>query len=429
MRIATLMCVFLVFCSGCTGRSDQTLQAYNALGRGQHLDLVTDGYIIGIEKYARKDMAHPPEPGYPDRLHEKINPGNDALIEEENSEFRGATHDRKAMAVTQIASYFPDRKYVYNAYAGNLEGDIDYEGGCSGLKALQIDLQDRLRGAIRQGRPFTHIFIMSMGWNNDQYVSISRYNKILTNLAEVADEKGNAAFRPLVVGLTWPSAWFSIEDNWLKKKVIGHLGSYTNKSNDADEIGYSIANWLINVHLRGVRDELGLGDFPKVIAVGHSMGARLLSRAVFSKDYLSIPPAPGPDVVDIFIGLQGAFSARRFVAADSGEGAPYRDHAALSTRIVLTSSENDRANPFAFWSKHAGGGNGLKYMKSRPDIFAVFVWRQDREKAAAALDDHGREKKIVTLDVREIVTGNDAHNDILDADIAELIWHCLRSVS
>jgi hypothetical protein len=130
----------------------------------------------------------------------------------------------------------------------------------------------------------------------------------------------------------------------------------------------------------------------------------------------------------MFIGLQGAFSARRFVSDDSGEGAPYRDYASLPTIIILTSSENDIANPFAFWSKHVGGGNGLKYMKENENVFNVLVWSSEREKLEAAIREYSRNREVIALDSKEIVKGPDAHNDILDSDVAELIQFCIGSI-
>ncbi len=417
----------LIFCVGCSGKSEQTIRAYNALGMGQHLDLIANGYIVGIEKYKREHIGNP-EPGYSDRFKKLPNPDNDKLVSEQNKEFTKATDDPKSMVVTHIASYFPDRTYVYNAYSDSLTGDKNYEIGYTGLADLQHHLQERITRANAQDSPYSHIFIMSMGWNNDQYVSIYRYNRIMDNLVKAAEDRGDITFRPLVIGITWPSAWFTIEDSWLKKKVIGHLGSYTNKSNDADEIGYTIANWLINYQLPCIREAVRPENFPKVIAVGHSMGARILSRAIFSRDYLKVSLANSVDAVDMYIGLQGAFSAKRFVADDSGEGAPYKNYATLSTRIILTSSENDKANPFAFWSKHVGGKNALEYMKKHPGIFKVLVWPKEQDKMGEAIRDYNKNLKVITLDVKEIVTGKDAHNDILDADIAELIRFCLNQI-
>jgi pimeloyl-ACP methyl ester carboxylesterase len=211
-------------------------------------------------------------------------------------------------------------------------------------------------------------------------------------------------------------------------KLLGHLGSYTNKSNDADEIGYSIANWLIHLELAQSRDAVGRERFPTVVVLGHSMGARLFSRAIFSGAHLRQPATAPNDVVALYIGLQGAFSARRFVAADSGEGAPYAAYPALSTVIVLTSSKHDRANPTAIWSKHVGGPNGLRYMRGHPDIFNVLKWREEKPQIGQAIRDYQGDGRVLTLDVSEIVTGSGAHNDILDRDMAELVWFCLQQL-
>ena len=412
----------LILFAGCSGSSQQTIRAYNALGRGSHLDLITDGYIVGIEKYKRQRIGNPAL-GYPDRYKKLPNPGKNKLISEQNREFTKATSDGKSMLVTHIASYFPNRNYLYNAYSHGIEGHQNYEDGYAGLDRLQQDLRDRIMRADAQSKPYSHIFIMSMGWNNDQYVSISRFNTILEKQIKATGVRSGGALRPLVIGFTWPSVWFSIEDSWLKKKLIGHFGSYINKSNDADEIGYSIANWLINSQLPGIRAAVGPEKFPKVIAVGHSMGARILSRAIFSRDHLKTPIAEGTNIVDMYLGLQGAFSARRFVAEDSGEGAPYRNYATLSTRILLTASENDKANPLAFWSKHVGGKNGLKYMRARSE-FKILAWPGEKGEVGEAIRNYDN-NKIITIDATEIVKGDDAHNDILNPKMAELIRFCL----
>nr|VFJ86732.1 MAG: hypothetical protein BECKLFY1418B_GA0070995_100460 [Candidatus Kentron sp. LFY] len=444
-----LFLFLLILFAGCSG--EQTIQAYNVLGKAHHLDLTKEGYIIGIEKYKREHIGNPKN-GYPDRYKYKELPNlsnnNYEYIKEQNSEFIKATDDGKSMVVTHIASYFPAvqfppkdsvsqekqrmyfgrtneqlyREYIYNAYSHNLKGVKDYERGYTALSGLMDDIENRINFAYDQNSPYSHIFIMSMGWNNDQLESIRRYNAIMNNIFEL-EKTRNAAFRPMIIGITWPSAWFTIEDFWLKKKLIGHLGSYTNKSNDADEIGYTIANWLINHQLPTVRKEIeeGIGkdDFPKIIAVGHSMGARLLSRAIFSRDHLKVSPINSTSPVDMFIGLQGAFSARRFVAKDSGEGAPYKDYTYLSTRIILTSSEKDIANSSALWSKHVGGGTGLEYMKKNPEVFKVFSWSSGLNRGIL---DHDNKDKVIILDATEIV---DNHNDILDLDMAKLIMFCL----
>jgi hypothetical protein len=44
---------------------------------------------------------------------------------------------------------------------------------------LRNDLKVRLLRAIDDGNPYSHVVLMSMGWTNDQHVSIDRYNRIM----------------------------------------------------------------------------------------------------------------------------------------------------------------------------------------------------------------------------------------------------------
>jgi hypothetical protein len=120
--------LMLVFLAGCSGTSDQTIRAYNALGRGKHLDLEEDGYIIGIEKYKREDIGAPVE-GDPARFRSLPNPTASKLISQQNHEFTKATDDLKAMLVTHIASYFSERHYLFNAYNCSLKGTLNYKKG------------------------------------------------------------------------------------------------------------------------------------------------------------------------------------------------------------------------------------------------------------------------------------------------------------
>jgi Alpha/beta hydrolase family len=108
------------------------------------------------------------------------------------------------------------------------------------------------------------------------------------------------AFRPLFVGIKWDS-------DWPRAGVLG-VEDYWNKGSDADEIGLTWAN-LLNRVLKEVRAEHGA----RIVAVGHSFGARLLSRAVHSAPLIVAGPS---EPIDLFIRLQGAFPYRRFVGLD-----------------------------------------------------------------------------------------------------------------
>ena len=332
----------------------QTYLQYSDLARVSHLSLNNDGYIIGIEKRERDALGGVPEKHYPDRfatISEK-DTGSERkkLIDKRNTKFESYTKYGTAMLVTHIARYFdtPDGDtyndfrepyFLYNAYDVYKSDSLNYEDGYEKLEYLKDLLVNDLREEIddwwvgRESqersssahvkRPYSHIVIFSMGWNNNQQESIYRYNTILDNVKNVAEKNNNNDFRPLVIGFTWPSVWFGIENSWLKKNTA-FISSYFTKQDDADEIGFTIANWVVHNVVLKAKDEVkeyckdnGKRDLsPEVITIGHSMGARILSRAIFSRDYIKYetPNRPPQSYVKLFIGLQGAFSANRFIA-------------------------------------------------------------------------------------------------------------------
>ena len=80
-----------------------------------------------------------------------------------------------------------------------------------------------------------------------------------------------------------------------------------------------------------------------VIAIGHSFGARAMTRALFSSPLINdekMVTSP----VNLAVSLQGAMSINRFFPSLGNEGAPYRDYVSLvNTKIVLTASRFDSA--------------------------------------------------------------------------------------
>ncbi len=210
----------------------------------------------------------------------------------------------------------------------------------------------------------------------------------------------------------------------------------------------TIANWLTYNIVLKVKDEIRdegkqegeIYNLPKVIAIGHSMGARILSRAIFSDGYL-IPRHKPESEVDLFIGLQGAFSANRFVAFDGWEGSPYAELCKRETVFALTTSENDKANPIAAkitGAKHTGGRHGLRIAekKKNTEIFEkVVTWSKTDMTSILAKLKNRKHNKVIMIDVSSILVKDetrkpdpiDAHNDILDDDMARLIWDLIKT--
>ncbi|MBC8553703.1 MAG: alpha/beta hydrolase [Candidatus Brocadiales bacterium] len=383
-------------------------------------------------------------------------------MQKRDEKFVDYISDSSIMCVSHIASYFEEGNnedynrfrrpvFLYNAYDEYKQDKLDYEEGYKTLGDFEKDLKLKLKGKLEKKENYTHIILFCMGWNNNQQESIYRYNKIVTNLKNIAPEKD---FKPLVIGLCWPSSWLTIENSLLKKYLF-FFASYFTKQDDADEVGMTIANLIIhNIVLKvkaEIKDEINKEGknvkLPKIIAIGHSMGARILSRAIFSDGYL-VPKYEGDIEVDLFIGLQGAFSANRFVAFDGWEGSPYAELCNRETVFSLTTSGNDKANPIAAkitGAKHTGGRHGLRIAKKRKNsnIFEeVVTWsktnmQSNLDELDSIKDDREQrnEKKVIMIDVTSILEKDknrypdpkDAHNDILDAGMAELIWALIQN--
>jgi hypothetical protein len=69
-------------------------------------------------------------------------------------------------------------------------------------------LQGVLESARDQGAPFTDLIVLSHGWNNTYSTAIDLYRDFTTNVDEILSASSAGTpddFRPLVVGLVWPS--------------------------------------------------------------------------------------------------------------------------------------------------------------------------------------------------------------------------------
>ena len=71
-------------------------------------------------------------------------------------------------------------------------------------------------------------------------------------------------------------------------RFFAHMLSYSTKADDADEIGLTLVNYLMHdvilAAVGEVNEEEGLDV--KTVAVGHSLGSRIQTRALFSKGFL-----------------------------------------------------------------------------------------------------------------------------------------------
>lgn len=413
---STILLVCLITLASCS-----TIDPiYHELGVNNGVPpLIHRGYIIGIEKIpfgrVSEDICEydPNRFGFP----------SDVNLEESSIRDRKKIYDRvttgqlRLMLTTHIFHYDNGNipHPILNIYADTDDPDYQYEMGFDGLDQMFAHLDGELRSATENNTPISHIFLMSMGWNNDQNESIKRYNIIMNHIKQYASAENVQDFNLIVIGLTWPSVWGGSANSKIVN-AVGHLTSYANKANDADEIGFTIANWVLNEKLLRLKDSLReSGQQIKIVVIGHSMGARLLSRAVFSERYLRSTRTIRSAEVDLFIGLQGAFSANRFIAGAGLEGSPYSDFGQRQTKVVLTSSKFDLANLAAAWSRNVGDVSGLNVAQSAKLVFDVVKWNGERGDLPVGA-------KVLMIDAQKIVRGGNAHNDILDKEMGFLIW-------
>ncbi len=411
------------------------------------------GYIIGIEKAPRDKAGYrhdtdgrafdPTRLSLPTRLPAS---GAQTDLDQQQAAFKRALDDPKVMLVSHILRYAHDAdgqgiepQLFHSAYSNTAFGPVPdapladaYEAGWAALDRMEAQLLSDIEQAKAEGHPFTHLVLLSMGWNNDQFEALERYNAILQHTRRAARDTGER-FNPMVIGLTWPSVWGGTSVIDLANRAL-HLGSYPVKADDADEIGYGIANHLVNAMLPRLEAQTGL----RSVLLGHSMGARIVTRAYYSAELLN-GAVPRTGLGPIVIGLQAAFSANRFSEGyrlivpvrwiASGEGGPYQEQSRPGGQMALTWSARDYANPLArllSGAAHVGARPGAKIMhETHGAKVHAATWHAggDLGGDCATAREAG---KVLYIDASETVA---AHGDIRTPETGRLVWSVIRGFS
>ncbi len=518
MLFVMIFSLFLVNCS----RHDTALKSYEELLNVDSSNAINfhsmmyfpsgtalnfPGYVVAIEK-SPQDVVGGPKVRKDASLLQAgnyINSEKKSWLNTKNQIERFESRDSKAMFVSHIIKntykpapgpsatpyFYNNHCLVYNAYAAksiatkagtdllkvndwhscpvstdlgksDINPDQFYKYGNNALDSLQKNLTQDLSSGI-----YTHILVIVMGWNTSQSESIRNFNDLTGNIiaASLEDADGQqevpvnrakassptplipSEFRPLVIGVTWPSYWSTNFRNAF---------SYPNKANDADEIGLSWLNKLINQTIPASMAESG--QSVKFIALGHSFGARAMTRALFSSPALkpseTFPMQETPiSSVNLAVAMQGAVSINRFSPSLSDEGAPYRDYAHLKhTQIVLTASSQDAAlgSPFLLWTLPAGSISAYKKACTTDDYKNIFNCMTAADQSATqggkfSLCKYGNSsclspfnstatmRKIDYIDASQGITefnspgsGGRAHSDIYRLPMGRLLWKLIE---
>ena len=282
--------------------------------------------------------------------------------------------------------------------------------GVEALKSLKADLEQR----IARERP-THVLFYSTGWNSDQNDSIRRYNLFFDQIVKAAHEAGDNSFRPIFIGISWPADW---------PELPGPL-DILNKKDDADEVAATWINYLVNQVLLPLKK-----NDVKIVLIGHSFGGRIVATATNSRDLL---PNPVQDKVNLVVGLQAAFSIKRF--AGGTEGAPFKDFSAYADKFVFISSTHDdcgkQLGPFVYALNPILGEEGIKEAKKGDlaTLFEVFEVTDSGEWEGAP---SRSPEKALLLDASSIVKDRKgpphiiAHNDVNNQEVGRLLWKTIK---
>ncbi len=449
MKLMTMMIICFV-ASACASPPPRTLQLgetelntwdetpvlfHSALYYPSEISLRFPGYVIGIEKSPKGDISQEGDvqtvsiPNAGEKMGEHI-----ARIGD----------DEKLLYISHIVESF-GRKHGegncahYNAYyrAKDEHSPVEfcdpsekhqvhpqaaYVQSWEALKILKGELSKKIENAQQsESGGYTHILVGMMGWNTDQAEAIRNFNSVAKNMVLAAEKNGDA-FRPLFIGLTWPSKWAA---DWITPIVT--LFSYGNKADDADEVGFGWLGVLLHDTLRDLP-----GDVP-IVVLGHSFGARVSSMGVcmgpaITQDGKLIPR----NTIDLLIGLQGAYSINRYERNKGKEGIYYpgEDRSCENAKhVVLTASKYDKAMDNKSYVPFVGNNTTYKdYCKKKSNIEFECVTATSEGNLSTPLDRKSHKTYINANDLinyNAYGSGGLAHSDIYRKEMGVLLWNVI----
>lgn len=376
---------------------------HSSLYYPSEIRLQHDGFLVGIEKSPRARVAGAADIAIAGAADSGLDKGAAQRL----------LNDGKVLFVSHILESREGTAPVcaiHNAYAfqtapqlvapcpGALAAgrpDQAYGNSWDALQHLRTALDARLAGSSG----YSHVLVITMGWNTDQEEAVRNVN----SLANAARNAAASGFKPLVIGVTWPSKWVSA---WLDP--VFKLASFPNKANDADELGVTWLGVLLHDTLAPARTR----GIP-IIAIGHSFGSRAMSVAACVGPVIYRDAPLARTRIDHLVNWQGAFKSDRLLG-DGSDGFYYPPHCPAVGNVVLTASGHDEAVKKPFWGTYAGE------MKS---YVATCTGKKARCTRADATGLIGpvqgpRNSSVLYIDASDLIrenafgTGGGAHSDI-----------------
>jgi hypothetical protein len=281
--------------------------------------------------------------------------------------------------------------------------------------AIEI-LKERLSEDVASDE-YTHLIVAVMGLDTAQEVAVRNYNSIVASIRKTA---GNS-FRPLFVGVTWPSFF---ANRWFDP--LWEALAYPPIADRADIHGLSWLGVLLHHAVMPLSDRI------EVSVVAHSFGARAASMAICVGPAILRPDnkavkALSRGRIDNFIGLAPAFTLRRFAKYNNlfYEDVHYRDYCPSVKRFIFSASSNDHAFTPVFWSSSVGDHDEMLEYCGQPQPTSV---------SCVPVTDRGEiigydpSAKVVYLDTSRLMkytmpeTKGGGHSDIYRPEVGTLLW-------
>lgn len=297
------------------------------------------------------------------------------------------------------------------------------------LDSLKTLIDEKLADASND---YTHVFVVTMGWNTLQSEALQNFNSILKNL-HAAKPKGER-FNPLFIGVTWPSSW---ESSWVDPIFKGT--SFGTKARDADELGFTWLGVLLHETLKDVPTNI------KTVLIGHSFGSRSMSVAacIGPAIYRSgVAVNENKSKLDVLINLQGAYEYKRITEnyVKNKPGEPHNsyyyyfpDHCNGIKFWATTSQYDEAVKTVHLWDNvYAGDSEAFAELCESGDSKRVNCYVADSDSKIVDMGTQGELKNINFINSDAVIfknafnTGGRAHSDIYRLEHGSLIWNMIN---
>ena len=455
-----------------TGSKRSSILFHSSLYYPNEIALNTDGFIIGVEKSPLNAVVQDKK----DIRIANINFGRkfygaqktvaDEIIDHKILyishilENFGQTHGQKNCALYDVYRNINKNNADHlqtNACLPSQQNIKDpkqsYLASWEALDILSAALKDKIAH-----NDYTHIVVITMGWNTTQEEAMRNFNAILNNIYKASGvpnadgSVSNAKFKPLVIGVTWPSQF----ESQVLNSTVGKATSFVTKRGDADELGLTWLGVLLNKTIPAANNR----KLP-VVAIGHSFGARAATTAtcfgpaIYQKSESELQNSEilrsgskGTETirkpVQYLVALQGAFSEKRILDKDGAINGVNFNGCAGAEKILMTATIHDTAVTSAIWGSYAGAKNKalitnsprgiLKYCNEQskklintPNLQCAKSSAEGDLKPAL-----NRETKVTYVDADELInknsylSGGGAHSDIYRYAHGKLIWNFIN---